>query len=37
MNRVRLIYRMHQPDLILAWGGAIVIVLFVSPLIEAFH
>jgi hypothetical protein len=37
MNRLKVAYRTHRPDLMLAWAGATVIVLFVSLLIEALR
>jgi len=37
MNRLKVAYRTHRPDLMLAWAGATVIVLLVSLLIETLR
>ena len=35
MKRLKIAYRAHQPDLVLAWGAATVLVLLASLLVEA--
>jgi len=37
MNRLRLVRRRYNDDLLLAWGGATVLVLLVSLLIETLR
>ena len=37
MNRQKMLDRIHQGDFVIAWAGAIVVVLFVTLAIEALR